>query len=75
MITETQFVHVSVWFHQPLLIFVFPILQDAAAAVHHSSSDSALSDYQPPAKRKYVLKNKANASAATFSRGLFHFCH
>ncbi|KAF3697204.1 DNA (cytosine-5)-methyltransferase 3B [Channa argus] len=32
------------------------------------SSDSALSDYQPPAKRKYVFKNKANAAAIVFSR-------
>ncbi|XP_070824109.1 DNA (cytosine-5-)-methyltransferase 3 beta, duplicate a [Chaetodon trifascialis] len=32
------------------------------------SSDSALSDYQPPAKRKYVFKNKAQASAITLGR-------
>lgn len=32
------------------------------------SSDSAQSDYQPPAKRKYVLKNKAHQAVASFSR-------
>ncbi|XP_034028908.1 DNA (cytosine-5-)-methyltransferase 3 beta, duplicate a [Thalassophryne amazonica] len=31
-------------------------------------SDSVLSDYQPPAKRKYVYKNKANAVNVTYSR-------
>ncbi|XP_062282462.1 DNA (cytosine-5-)-methyltransferase 3 beta, duplicate a [Scomber scombrus] len=31
------------------------------SAPHVDSSDSAPSDYQPPAKRKYVFKNKANA--------------
>ncbi|KAA8591366.1 hypothetical protein FQN60_002309 [Etheostoma spectabile] len=30
------------------------------AAAHHDSSDSAMSDCQPPAKRKYVFKNKQN---------------
>lgn len=49
------------------------VLQDAAAA-QHGSSDSGLSDYQPPAKRKYVLKNKANASVVTYNKGLFYFC-
>nr|XP_046252221.1 DNA (cytosine-5-)-methyltransferase 3 beta, duplicate a isoform X2 [Scatophagus argus] len=39
-----------------------------AAAQQHGFSDSALSDYQPPAKRKYVLKNKANASVITYKR-------
>ncbi|XP_051281424.1 DNA (cytosine-5-)-methyltransferase 3 beta, duplicate a isoform X3 [Dicentrarchus labrax] len=39
------------------------------AAAHQDSSDSsALSDCQPPAKRKYVLKNKAAAHAITYSR-------
>ncbi|XP_068180312.1 DNA (cytosine-5-)-methyltransferase 3 beta, duplicate a [Antennarius striatus] len=38
------------------------------AAVHQSSPDSSQSDYQPPAKRKYVFKNKANASIITFNR-------
>ncbi|TKS76826.1 DNA (cytosine-5)-methyltransferase 3B [Collichthys lucidus] len=33
-----------------------------------SSDSSALSDYQPPAKRKYVFKNKANAAVVTYSR-------
>ncbi|XP_020491467.2 DNA (cytosine-5-)-methyltransferase 3 beta, duplicate a [Labrus bergylta] len=32
------------------------------------SSDSNLSDYQPPAKRKYVYKNKANTQAIIFNR-------
>ncbi|XP_070695072.1 DNA (cytosine-5-)-methyltransferase 3 beta, duplicate a [Pempheris klunzingeri] len=43
-----------------------PGSQDSAA--HQDSSDSAPSDYQPPAKRKYVFKNKANAPAITFNR-------
>ncbi|XP_031146229.2 DNA (cytosine-5-)-methyltransferase 3 beta, duplicate a isoform X1 [Sander lucioperca] len=30
------------------------------AAVHQDSSDSTMSDCQPPAKRKYVFKNKPN---------------
>ncbi|AWP10392.1 PWWP domain containing protein [Scophthalmus maximus] len=38
------------------------------SAAHIESSDSVLSDYQPPAKRKYVLKNKAIAPATTYSR-------
>ncbi|KAM3617148.1 uncharacterized protein V6R79_002939 [Siganus canaliculatus] len=37
------------------------------ASAHHSLSDSGLSDYQPPAKRKYVLKNKASA-AVTYTK-------
>lgn len=57
-------------------IFVIPsfsLLQDSAAA--QQSSDSSLSDYQPPVKRKYVLKNKANASFIAYNRGVFYFCH
>ncbi|KAK2851769.1 hypothetical protein Q5P01_008045 [Channa striata] len=42
--------------------------QPPDSAAHAESSDSTLSDYQPPAKRKYVCKNKANAAAITFSR-------
>ncbi|XP_074499588.1 uncharacterized protein LOC141772483 isoform X1 [Sebastes fasciatus] len=38
------------------------------AAAHQESSDSALSDYQPPAKRKYVLKSKAIAAVITYNR-------
>ncbi|XP_040008576.1 DNA (cytosine-5-)-methyltransferase 3 beta, duplicate a [Xiphias gladius] len=38
------------------------------SAAHVDSSDSALSDYQPPAKRKYVFKNKANAPVITYSK-------
>ncbi|XP_041802626.1 DNA (cytosine-5-)-methyltransferase 3 beta, duplicate a isoform X2 [Chelmon rostratus] len=38
------------------------------AALHNESSDSSMSDYQPPAKRKYVFKNKAHASAIICSR-------
>ncbi|XP_041655294.1 DNA (cytosine-5-)-methyltransferase 3 beta, duplicate a isoform X2 [Cheilinus undulatus] len=34
------------------------------------SSDSTLSDYQPPAKRKYVLKSKANVAAIVYNREL-----
>lgn len=55
-----------------ITISSFCDIQDAAA--HNDSSDTALSDYQPPAKRKYVLKNKAPASAAYYNRGLNHFC-
>ncbi|XP_070765977.1 DNA (cytosine-5-)-methyltransferase 3 beta, duplicate a [Enoplosus armatus] len=40
------------------------------SAAHQDSSDSALSDYQPPAKRKYVFKNKANAPVITYNREL-----
>ncbi|XP_038578809.1 DNA (cytosine-5-)-methyltransferase 3 beta, duplicate a isoform X3 [Micropterus salmoides] len=35
---------------------------------HQDSCDSALSDCQPPAKRKYVLKSKANAPAIIYKR-------
>ncbi|KAG7519863.1 DNA (cytosine-5)-methyltransferase 3A-like [Solea senegalensis] len=38
------------------------------SVAHATSSESALSDYQPPAKRKYVVKNKANAAAIIYSR-------
>uniref|UniRef100_A0A3Q3JY49 DNA (cytosine-5-)-methyltransferase n=1 Tax=Monopterus albus TaxID=43700 RepID=A0A3Q3JY49_MONAL len=38
------------------------------STAHHDTTDSTLSDYQPPAKKKYVWKNKANASAITCSR-------
>ncbi|XP_071333214.1 DNA (cytosine-5-)-methyltransferase 3 beta, duplicate a isoform X2 [Trachinotus anak] len=38
------------------------------SAVHLDTSDSAQSDYQPPPKRKYVFKNKANAPVNTYSR-------
>ncbi|XP_068598946.1 DNA (cytosine-5)-methyltransferase 3A-like [Brachionichthys hirsutus] len=38
------------------------------AAASHGSSDSSLSDYQPPAKRKYVIKSKASASAVACNR-------
>ncbi|XP_031701182.1 DNA (cytosine-5-)-methyltransferase 3 beta, duplicate a isoform X3 [Anarrhichthys ocellatus] len=40
---------------------------DAAA---YQDSDSATSDCQPPAKRKYVLKNKTNAPVITYDREL-----
>ncbi|XP_068997095.1 uncharacterized protein [Embiotoca jacksoni] len=39
---------------------------DAAAPL--DSPDSVLSDYQPPAKRKYILKNKTNAPVITCGR-------
>uniref|UniRef100_A0A7N6BLE4 DNA (cytosine-5-)-methyltransferase n=1 Tax=Anabas testudineus TaxID=64144 RepID=A0A7N6BLE4_ANATE len=42
------------------------------SSAHLESSDSALSDYQPPVKRKYV-KNKANAAAVTYSKGIESF--
>ncbi|KAG7215999.1 hypothetical protein INR49_003521 [Caranx melampygus] len=39
------------------------------SAAHLDASDSSQSDYQPPPKRKYIVKNsKANASAITYSR-------
>ncbi|KAK5864186.1 hypothetical protein PBY51_001146 [Eleginops maclovinus] len=40
------------------------------AAAHQESSDSALSDYQPPTKRKYVFKNKAVATTVIYNREL-----
>lgn len=60
------------FFMKLLLIPPFSYLPDSAA--HVDSSDSALSDYQPPAKRKYVFKNKANAPVITYSKGLCYFC-
>ncbi|KAL6119361.1 uncharacterized protein ACO6RY_03947 [Pungitius sinensis] len=39
------------------------------AAAHQDSSDSAMSDNQPPAKRKYVHKNKANTPVITYNKG------
>uniref|UniRef100_H3D4L6 DNA (cytosine-5-)-methyltransferase n=1 Tax=Tetraodon nigroviridis TaxID=99883 RepID=H3D4L6_TETNG len=44
----------------------FAPAEDAIAAAHQSS-DSGLSDYQPPAKRK-VVKNKCRASSSTYSK-------
>uniref|UniRef100_A0A4W6EG91 DNA (cytosine-5-)-methyltransferase n=1 Tax=Lates calcarifer TaxID=8187 RepID=A0A4W6EG91_LATCA len=46
------------------------------SAAHADSSDSAQSDYQPPAKRKYIFKNKANAPVITYSKGrtIADFC-
>ncbi|KAM9856149.1 DNA (cytosine-5-)-methyltransferase 3 beta, duplicate a [Aulostomus maculatus] len=37
-------------------------------SVSQENSDSAPSDSQPPAKRKYVFKNKANTSFFTYNR-------
>ncbi|XP_042347761.1 DNA (cytosine-5-)-methyltransferase 3 beta, duplicate a [Plectropomus leopardus] len=45
--------------------FAPPGLQESSV---HQDSDSAVSDYHPPAKRKYVFKNKAVASAVTYNR-------
>lgn len=64
-------------FFPPSLYLKFILIQscplsDAIAAAHHSS-DSGLSDYQPPAK-KLVLKNKSRASSSTYSKGEFCFC-
>ncbi|XP_068589042.1 DNA (cytosine-5-)-methyltransferase 3 beta, duplicate a [Cebidichthys violaceus] len=42
----------------------------APADAPQDSSDSAMSDYQPPAKRKYVLKNKATAPVVAYNREL-----
>ncbi|XP_037539747.1 DNA (cytosine-5-)-methyltransferase 3 beta, duplicate a [Nematolebias whitei] len=39
-----------------------------ASSPRSESPESAVSDYQPPQKRKYVSKNKAAASAVTYSR-------
>uniref|UniRef100_A0A3B4T5T3 DNA (cytosine-5-)-methyltransferase n=1 Tax=Seriola dumerili TaxID=41447 RepID=A0A3B4T5T3_SERDU len=44
------------------------------SAAHLDTSDSAQSDYQPPPKRKYVFKNKANASVITYSRDFCLSC-
>ncbi|KAM7405121.1 hypothetical protein PAMP_012406 [Pampus punctatissimus] len=44
------------------------------SAAHLDSSDSSLSNYQPPAKRKYVFKNKANATIITYSRDFCLSC-
>ncbi|XP_036960493.1 DNA (cytosine-5-)-methyltransferase 3 beta, duplicate a [Acanthopagrus latus] len=38
------------------------------SAAQQESSESALSDYQPPVKRKYTFKNKANATPITYNR-------
>ncbi|XP_072222812.1 LOW QUALITY PROTEIN: uncharacterized protein [Leuresthes tenuis] len=35
---------------------------------HQESDDASMSDYQPPPKRKYVYKNKANAVTITYNR-------
>ncbi|KAM7411410.1 hypothetical protein PAMA_021413 [Pampus argenteus] len=40
------------------------------SAAHLDSSDSSLCNYQPPAKRKYVFKNKANAAIISYNREL-----
>ncbi|XP_047450748.1 DNA (cytosine-5-)-methyltransferase 3 beta, duplicate a isoform X2 [Mugil cephalus] len=34
----------------------------------HQDSDSAMSDYQPPPKKKYVFKNKSNVSTIAYNR-------
>uniref|UniRef100_A0A665T7T2 DNA (cytosine-5-)-methyltransferase n=1 Tax=Echeneis naucrates TaxID=173247 RepID=A0A665T7T2_ECHNA len=39
------------------------------SAAHFETSDSGQSDYQPPPKRKYVFKNKANASVVIYKKG------
>uniref|UniRef100_A0A7N8WKC7 DNA (cytosine-5-)-methyltransferase n=1 Tax=Mastacembelus armatus TaxID=205130 RepID=A0A7N8WKC7_9TELE len=44
------------------------------SAARFESSDLLPSDYQPPAKRKYVFKNKANASTITYSRDFCLSC-
>lgn len=46
---------------------------DLSEAPLQTSSDSSLSDQQPPAKRKYVLKNKAHTVVSTYNRGRFFF--
>lgn len=46
---------------------------DLSEAPLQTSSDSSLSDQQPPAKRKYVLKNKAHTVVNTYNRGRFFF--
>uniref|UniRef100_A0A665T6I3 DNA (cytosine-5-)-methyltransferase n=1 Tax=Echeneis naucrates TaxID=173247 RepID=A0A665T6I3_ECHNA len=38
------------------------------SAAHFETSDSGQSDYQPPPKRKYVFKNKANASVVIYKK-------
>uniref|UniRef100_A0A671VLT5 DNA (cytosine-5-)-methyltransferase n=1 Tax=Sparus aurata TaxID=8175 RepID=A0A671VLT5_SPAAU len=39
------------------------------STAQQESSESALSDYQPPVKRKYTLKNKAIATPIIYNRG------
>lgn len=50
-----------------LMLSAFSIHKDAAAQL--DTSDSALSDCQPPPKRKYVFKNKNPAPIFIYSRG------
>ncbi|XP_028264942.1 uncharacterized protein LOC114438071 [Parambassis ranga] len=38
------------------------------ASAHQDSSDSAQCDYQPPPKRKYILKNKASTPAIFYNK-------
>uniref|UniRef100_A0A8C2X6D8 DNA (cytosine-5-)-methyltransferase n=1 Tax=Cyclopterus lumpus TaxID=8103 RepID=A0A8C2X6D8_CYCLU len=38
------------------------------SSVHHDSSDSTMSDNPPPAKRKYVFKNKVAAPVIIYNR-------
>uniref|UniRef100_A0A3Q0RZ54 DNA (cytosine-5-)-methyltransferase n=1 Tax=Amphilophus citrinellus TaxID=61819 RepID=A0A3Q0RZ54_AMPCI len=40
----------------------------ADSSAHGHSSDSTLSDIPPPAKRKYVFKNKANAPTIVYNK-------
>lgn len=53
-------IHILFWF-------------DISESQLQTSSDSSVSDQQPPAKRKYVLKNKATVPLNTYSRGLVCF--
>ncbi|XP_034551862.1 DNA (cytosine-5-)-methyltransferase 3 beta, duplicate a isoform X2 [Notolabrus celidotus] len=41
---------------------------DSAPQSQQESSDSALSDYQPPAKRKYVFKNRTTGPPIVYNR-------
>uniref|UniRef100_A0A8C2X8M8 DNA (cytosine-5-)-methyltransferase n=1 Tax=Cyclopterus lumpus TaxID=8103 RepID=A0A8C2X8M8_CYCLU len=44
------------------------------SSVHHDSSDSTMSDNPPPAKRKYVFKNKVAAPVIIYNRDFCLAC-
>lgn len=52
-------------------VLCFLPLKDSSP--HGQSSDSTLSDVPPPAKRKYVLKNKGNVPAIIYNKGECYF--
>lgn len=65
------------WFYSLFFLESKPLISCSdllGSAAHLETSDSALSDYQPPAKRKYVSKNKANVAAITNNKGMYYIC-